>query len=133
MGTGGDVVELVTAGGVEIGGGAAPFGKGFGDEGTKIDWTALLFDAGSIRDGMFHDVIDTAGSKSEVWGSDGDWPIVWFEFIFPIIGAEDFEGTIREIEEVMTFADVMRISGVEGGHNVELLETRHWFAEKIGN
>ena len=133
MSTGGNVVELVTAGGVEIGGEAAPFCKRFGDERTKIDRAALLFDAGGIRDGMFHDIVDTAGSKGKVWRGDCDWPIVGFKFIFPIIGAEDFEGTIGEIEEVMTFADVMRISGVEGGHNVELLKARHWFAEKIGN
>ena len=133
MGTGGDVVELVTAGGIEVGGGAAPFGKGFGDEGTKIDWTALIFDSGGVRDGTLHDVIDAAGSKGEIRGSDCDWPIVGFKFIFPIISAEDFEGTIGKIEEVMTFADVMGISGVERSHNVELLETGHWFAEKIGN
>ena len=45
LGTGSDVVELVTAGGVEIGGGAAPFGKRFGDEWTEIDKAALLFDS----------------------------------------------------------------------------------------
>ena len=133
MGTGGDVVELVTAGGIEVGGGAAPFGKGFGDEGAKIDWTALMFNSGGVRDGTLHDVIDAAGSKGEIRGSDCDWPIVGFKFIFPIISAKDFKRTIREIEKVMTFADVMRIGGVKGGHNVELLETRHWFAEKVGN
>ena len=133
MSTGSDVVELVTAGGVEIGGEAAPFCKRFGDERTKIDRAALLFDAGGIRDGMFHDVVNAAGSKGEIWESDCDGPMIGFKFIFPVIRAKDFKGTIGKVEEVMTFADVIRISGVEGSHNIELLETRHWFAEKIGD
>ena len=90
-----------------------------------------MFDAGGVRDGTLHDVIDAAGSKGEIRGSDCDWPIVGFKFIFPIISAKDFERTIGEIEEVMTFADVMRIGGVEGSHNIELLKTGHWFAKKI--
>ena len=133
MGTGSDVVKLVTTGRVEICGEAAPFCKGFGDEWTKVDWTALLFDSGSIRDGMFHDIIDAASSKGEIWGSDCDGPIVRFKFVFPVISAEDFEGTIGKIEKVVTFADVIRISWVEGCHNIELLKAGHWFAEKIGN
>ena len=76
MSTGGDVVELVTAGGVEIGGEAAPFGKGFGDEGTKIDWAALIFDAGGVRDGTLHDVVNAAGSESEIWRIDCDGPVI---------------------------------------------------------
>ena len=92
-----------------------------------------MFDSGGVRDGTLHDVVNAAGSKGEIWWSDCDGPIVGFKFIFPIIGAEDFEWTIRKIEEVMTFADVMGISGVEGSHNIELLKSRHWFAEKIWN
>ena len=133
MGTGGDVVELVTAGGIEVGGGAAPFGKRFGDEGTKIDWTALMFNSGGVRDGTLHDVINAAGSKGEIWRSDCDGPMIEFKFIFPIISTEDFKGAIGKIEEVMTFADVIRIGWVEGSHNIELLKARSWFTEKIWN
>ena len=92
-----------------------------------------MFDSGSVRDGTFHDIVNAAGSEGEVWRSDCDGPVIGFKFVLPIIGAKDFEGAIREIEEVVTFADVMRISGIEGSHNVELLKTRSWFAEKIGN
>ena len=90
-----------------------------------------MFDAGGVRDGTLHDVIDAAGSEGEIRRSDCNGPIVGFEFIFPIIGAKDFEGTIRKIEKVVTFADVIRIGWVERSHNIELLKTGHWFAKKI--
>ena len=105
-----------------------------------------MFDSGGVRDGTFHDVVDTAGSESEIWGSDcdgrmigfNDWVqiqlrMIGFKFIFPVIRAKDFKWAIGKIEEVMTFADVIRISGVEGSHNIELLKTGHWFTEKVGN
>ena len=92
-----------------------------------------MFDSGGVRDGTLHDVVNATGSEGEIRRSDCDGPMVGFKFIFPIIGTEDFKRTIREIEKVMTFADVIRIGGIEGSHNVELLETRHWFAEKVGN
>ena len=45
MGPGGDVVKLVAAGGIEVGGVAAPFGKGLGNKWTEIDRTALMFNS----------------------------------------------------------------------------------------